>query len=135
MSGNRGVSYCHTRQEVIDAYKHARSLSKSSKIIVERMLHGEEWYSSYAFSNGEVRLLALNAMYAQPGEPKFCYTVTSTVSNHVEQYIKEINPSTMESKLVKNLYFAGEIIDVDAYTGGFNLQIAYSTGFTAGLKM
>ena len=47
--------------------------------------------------------------------------------------IKEINPSTMESKLVKNLYFAGEIIDVDAYTGGFNLQIAYSTGYTAGM--
>lgn len=96
MSGNRGVSYCHTRQEVIDAYKLARSVSKSSKIIVERMLHGEEWYSSYAFSNGEVRLLALNAMYAQPGEPKFCYTVTSTVSNHVEQYIREINPKIIE---------------------------------------
>ncbi len=46
--------------------------------------------------------------------------------------IKEINPKTMESKLVKGLFFAGEIIDVDAYTGGFNLQIAYSTGFTAG---
>ena len=47
--------------------------------------------------------------------------------------IKEINPKTMESKLVKGLYFAGEIIDVDAYTGGFNLQIAYSTGYTAGM--
>ena len=46
---------------------------------------------------------------------------------------KEINPKTMESKIVDNLYFAGEIIDVDAYTGGFNLQIAYSTGYTAGL--
>lgn len=46
--------------------------------------------------------------------------------------IKEINPKTMESKLIKDLYFAGEIIDVDAYTGGFNLQIAYSTGFVAG---
>ena len=46
--------------------------------------------------------------------------------------IKEINPKTMESKLVEGLYFAGEIIDVDAYTGGFNLQIAYSTGYTAG---
>lgn len=45
---------------------------------------------------------------------------------------KEINPKTMESKLVKGLYFAGEIIDVDSYTGGFNLQIAYSTGFVAG---
>ena len=49
--------------------------------------------------------------------------------------IKEINPKTMESKLVNGLYFAGEIIDVDAYTGGFNLQIAYSTGYTAGNNM
>ena len=48
--------------------------------------------------------------------------------------IKEINPKTMESKIIKNLYIAGEIIDVDAYTGGFNLQIAYSTGFTAGMN-
>lgn len=48
--------------------------------------------------------------------------------------IKEINPKTMESKIVKNLYFAGEIIDVDSYTGGFNLQIAYSTGYVAGLS-
>lgn len=46
--------------------------------------------------------------------------------------IKEINPKTMESKIVSGLYFAGEIIDVDAYTGGFNLQIAYSTGYVAG---
>lgn len=46
--------------------------------------------------------------------------------------VGEINPSTMESKLVKGLYFAGEIIDVDAYTGGFNLQIAFSTGYLAG---
>lgn len=46
--------------------------------------------------------------------------------------VKEINPKTMESKLVPGLYFAGEVIDVDAYTGGFNLQIAYSTGHLAG---
>lgn len=45
---------------------------------------------------------------------------------------KEINPKTMESKLVNNLYFAGEVIDVDAYTGGFNLQIAFTTGYVAG---
>jgi len=45
---------------------------------------------------------------------------------------REIDPKTMESKLVKNLFFAGEIIDVDALTGGFNLQIAWSTGYTAG---
>lgn len=46
--------------------------------------------------------------------------------------VSEINSSTMESKIIKNLFFAGEIIDVDAYTGGFNLQIAYSTAYLAG---
>lgn len=46
--------------------------------------------------------------------------------------VKEINASTMESKLIKNLYFAGEVIDVDAETGGYNLQIAFSTGYLAG---
>ncbi len=49
--------------------------------------------------------------------------------------VKEINPSTMESKLVKGLFFCGEVIDVDAYTGGYNLQIAYSTGYLAGTNI
>ena len=46
--------------------------------------------------------------------------------------VKEINPSTMESKKVGGLYFAGEMIDVDAHTGGYNLQIAFATGALAG---
>ena len=45
---------------------------------------------------------------------------------------KEINPKTMESKLVPGLYFAGEVLDLDADTGGYNLQIAFSTGYAAG---
>lgn len=49
--------------------------------------------------------------------------------------VKEINPKTMESKLVKSLYFAGEVIDVDGYTGGFNLQIAFSTAYCAAMNM
>lgn len=48
--------------------------------------------------------------------------------------VKEINPSTLESKLVSGLYFAGEVIDVNAYTGGYNLQTAYSTGYLAGVS-
>lgn len=50
-------------------------------------------------------------------------------------HVKEVNPSTMESKLVKGLYFAGEILDLDALTGGFNLQIAWSTGHLAGTSI
>ena len=46
--------------------------------------------------------------------------------------MKEINPTTMESKKVSCLYFAGEVLDLDAVTGGFNLQIAWSTGWAAG---
>ena len=57
----------------------------------------------------------------------------NTSINNTSINIKEINPKTMESKKIKGLYFAGEIIDVDAYTGGFNLQIAYSTGYVAGM--
>ncbi|MDE5766459.1 MAG: NAD(P)/FAD-dependent oxidoreductase, partial [Clostridia bacterium] len=46
--------------------------------------------------------------------------------------VKQINPKTMESKIVKGLYFCGEVLDVDALTGGFNLQIAFATGYAAG---
>ena len=46
--------------------------------------------------------------------------------------VKEVDPKTMQSKLVEGLYFAGEVLDVDAYTGGFNLQIAFSTATVAG---
>ena len=46
--------------------------------------------------------------------------------------VKEVNPKTMESKIINGLYIAGELLDVDAYTGGYNLQIAFSTGFAAG---
>ena len=48
--------------------------------------------------------------------------------------VDEIDPSTMESKIVKGMFFAGEIIDVDSFTGGFNLQIAFSTGYLAGIN-
>ena len=46
--------------------------------------------------------------------------------------VREVTPRSMESKIVDKLYFAGEILDLDAYTGGFNLQIAFSTGYLAG---
>ena len=49
--------------------------------------------------------------------------------------VKEINPKTMGSKIVDNLYFTGEVIDVDAYTGGFNLQVAFSTGYLCGMNI
>ena len=49
--------------------------------------------------------------------------------------VKDINPSTMESKFVQGLYFCGEVLDLDALTGGYNLQIAWSTGHLAGISV
>ena len=57
---------------------------------------------------------------------------TEAISTQGGISVKEVNPSTMESKLVKGLFFAGEVLDLDALTGGFNLQIAWSTGYLAG---
>ena len=96
MSGNRGISYCYDKKDVIEAYKYARSVSKNDKIIVERMLHGEEWWAGYALADGHISLMSLNGMYAQPGEPKNCYTLTTTVSDHIEKFINEINPKIIE---------------------------------------
>jgi len=96
MSGNRGISYCYDKKDLVNAYKYARSVSKSDKIIVERMLHGKEWWAGYALAEGKASLLSLNAMYAQPGEPKNCYTITTTVTDNVKKFIEEINPKIEE---------------------------------------
>lgn len=92
MSGNRGISFCYNDQELVKAYHYAKSVSKSDKIIVEKMLHGKEWYAYYAMAEGKVSLVALNAMHSQPGEPRNCYSITTTVSDNVERYVTEINP-------------------------------------------
>ncbi|AIF51564.1 NAD(P)/FAD-dependent oxidoreductase [Pelosinus sp. UFO1] len=69
---------------------------------------------------------------------KLTFTITATrpVSEAIVTaggiHVKEINPKTMESKVVEELYFAGEVIDIDGYTGGYNLQAAFSTGYVAG---
>lgn len=71
----------------------------------------------------------------------FCLTITGlrdfkeAIITQGGVSVREVNPSTMESKKVKNLYFAGEVLDVDAVTGGFNLQIAWSTGYLAGISV
>lgn len=90
-NGNRGVSYCYKEEDLLEAIKEVRNVSRSEKLIVEKLIRGEEWYATYAMANGEARLVALNAMYAQPGEPKNCYTVTTTVSNHVKRFVNTIN--------------------------------------------
>lgn len=101
MAGNIGLSYCHNPQELASGYKNALEKSKSGRVVIEQMLSGDEWYSIYAFSNGEVRHIALNAMYSQPGFPACCYSITTTVSSWINRWLKEINPRV--EKMLKKM--------------------------------
>ena len=81
----------------------------------------------------EQRRVLLQLLKHFPVEIAGLRPVTDAIITSGGIKISEINPTTMESKVVKEIYFAGEIIDVDAYTGGFNLQIAWATGRAAGI--
>lgn len=96
LSGNRGITYCYNKQELRDAYRYAKSVSKSPKIVVERMLHGKEWYTYYALANGEIRQICLNAMEAEPGQLKNLYSLTTSITGNVERVMEEINPKIEE---------------------------------------
>ena len=78
------------------------------------------------------RASILQLLKALPLTPKALRGFNEAIVTRGGVTVKEINPSTMESKLAKGLYFAGEVMDVDAHTGGYNLQIAFSTGALAG---
>lgn len=91
-NGNRGITYCYNKKDLIDACKLARNISNSDKIIVEKMLVGKEWYSYYALADGDIHLLALNGMYAQPGQLKNLYSLTTTVSDNIENFVNNVDP-------------------------------------------
>ncbi len=96
------------RQACVSPEKQANSLTKEERNAVVRALKGYQ-----------IQITSLRD-----------YTEAVVTSGGVN--LKEINPKTMESKFVSGLYFGGEVLDIDAYTGGFNLQLAFSTGYAAG---
>lgn len=83
----------------------------------------------------EERISLLNSIKQMPMTFKSFRPIEEAIVSSGGVSTKEINPSTMESKLVPGLFFAGEVIDVDGLTGGYNLQIAYSTGYLAGINI
>ena len=80
----------------------------------------------------EERELIAERMQALPLTLKKLAPIEEAIVTRGGVSVKEIDPSTMESKFLSGLYFAGEVIDVDAHTGGYNLQIAWATGALAG---
>ena len=90
---------------------------------------------------GDEPVNQVTRVHRQDLAPVFqAFSLTVTGTRPIEEAIvtaggiavKELNPKTMESKKVPHLFFAGEVIDIDAYTGGYNLQAAFSTGYVAG---
>ena len=95
-SGNRGMSYCANEEELIKAYKYARSVSDNSNIIVERELHGPEYAVNYVMLDGDIRLYFFSSEHNQPGELDNLYSVIITTSQYLKQYINEVNQKVID---------------------------------------
>ena len=89
-SGNRGMSYCSNRDELAAGYKAAREIS-DKEIIVERRLHGKEYNVHYVLADGHARLLYFSSTHHEPGEFENLYSFKCTTSQHLKQYIDEVN--------------------------------------------
>lgn len=94
-SGNRGMSFCANKDDFINAYQLARSISENS-IIVERQLNGEEFNVHYAIADGEARLLYFSSTHHQPGFPSNLYSFKCITSNHLRQYVNEVNEKVVQ---------------------------------------
>lgn len=95
-SGNRGMSYCRNEQELICAYKYARSVSDNSTIIVERQLSGPEFAVNYILADGHIQLFFFSSEHSEPGELENLYSMIVTTSHHLKQYQDEVNSKVIE---------------------------------------
>lgn len=95
--GSKGVFYCNNKEELVEAYKKAKEISDSSKIIVEKKIEGKEFAAYYALADGEVSLLFLHTELAADTEnPGSCF-VASTVTNCVEDFVAKANSNIIET--------------------------------------
>ena len=91
LSANRGMSYCNSKEDVLKACTYARSMSKSNTVIIEKMLRGREYTAWYLMAEGEMVLLDFGVMLTQPGYPGNCYSLTTTLSDQRDLFMKEMN--------------------------------------------
>lgn len=98
LNANIGVSYCYNLNDLIAAYRYAESLSlhQDDKIIVERMLSGIEFFCYYVLAEGEASFLTIGIRLPQPNEPKFCYSMNTTINSFTDRYLREVNSSMIE---------------------------------------
>ncbi len=98
---NNGVSFCNNKEELIEAYHYARTVSENPRIIVERMITGVEILGQYALAEGEASLLGVTASYAPPGDASCCYSINTTATACTQEYIANTDP--FAKKLLKEI--------------------------------
>lgn len=96
-SANRGMGYCNNKEELIEAYKYAKSISDSDTIIVEKELHGPEFAAHYVIAEGEARLLYFGSEHHQPGQRNNQYSLVYTTSAYLQQFLTEVNDHLIEA--------------------------------------
>lgn len=126
--GNCGVSFCENYEELIIAFQKAKDVSEhKDTIICERKLSGKEYAAAYALAEGESSLINFFAMHSQDGAPTNCYTLDVTVTGHLEQYLREIDP------YIKNVFkaagFNEGFVWIEVMTDGDGHMYVLETGY------
>lgn len=93
LNATQGVSFCHTKEEVIKACEYARSLSSKEELIVEKMFTGRQYLAHYAMADGEVSWFGLHVLLSQPGHPERCFSLTTTENSQQALYLKNMVPA------------------------------------------
>lgn len=118
-SGNKGMSYCSNEEELITAYKYARSISDNSTIVCERQLHGPEWTVYYLLAEGKAQLFYFAKEHHQPGELANLYTIMNSSSYHLKQYQEELDEKVVEvfkaAKFTEGLAWVETMLDEDGH--------------------
>lgn len=130
LSANVGISYCYTREEVKQAYRHARSVSENPTIVVERMLQGQEIAAVYALADGEASIIGFSASYSAPNEPKNIWSFVGTVTDALQPYLKEVDPAfrkaMKEMGCTEGIVWVQAILDQDGHC--YLLEEGYRLG-------
>ncbi len=99
--GNAGVTFCYSKEELIRGYQYAKTVSHCNKVMVEQMIDGTEFFCYYLLVNGEAFFLTLGIRLSQHNEPKFCYSISTSINSFTNSYLNTMNQSVIG--MLKNI--------------------------------
>jgi len=94
-SSNIGFHYCNNEEELINGFCAAQKISDNGKVVVEKLLKGREYGAYYALADGKASLLSFWQMLSEPGAPENCYSCSTTVTDYLDVYLKEVHPQVL----------------------------------------